>query len=164
MNKIYKGFGRTGLAAIFSYLEFKSGAEIGVEGGNFSHILAKYNRNAKLYSIDSWHNEAYYQKALKRLSPLGNVEIIRQASVDALMLFGYELLDYVYIDANHSYGSVSFDIEQWSMKVRSGGIVAGHDYSSSEPGVKIAVKEYADRNGIEDVYILTCNSWYWVKP
>jgi len=164
MNKIHKGYGRTGLAAVFSYLEFQMGAEIGVAEGNFSHILAKYNRNAKLYSIDPWYNEAYYQKAIKRLSPLDNVEIIRKTSADALRLFGYGVLDYVYIDADHSYESVSFDIRHWSKKVRSGGIVAGHDYSNDEPGVKRAVKEYADNNGIEDVYILTCNSWYWVKP
>ena len=45
-------------------------------------------------------------------------------------------LDFVYIDANHFFGYVAMDLMQWSKKVRKGGIIAGHDYYSTE-GVPI---------------------------
>jgi len=37
-------------------------------------------------------------------------------------------LDFVFIDADHSYKSVCQDIELWSPKVREGGFITGHDY------------------------------------
>lgn len=49
-------------------------------------------------------------------------------------------LDFVFIDAGHSYKEVKEDIEAWLPKVKYGGWLAGHDYNSvSFPGVKKAV-------------------------
>jgi predicted O-methyltransferase YrrM len=165
MSKIiHCGYGRVGLAAIFAFLEYKAGAEIGVAGGNYSHVIAKNNRGAKLYSVDHWkNNEANYQKAAAKLSTMGNVDIIRKTSAEAVKMFEDGALDFVYIDAAHDYDNVSFDIAALAQKIRSGGIVSGHDYSNQEPGVIKAVNEYADANGIDKVYILACNSWYWMK-
>ena len=160
---IYQGFGRVGLAAIFAFLEYKAGAEIGVDGGNYSHVIAKNNRGAKLYSVDYWPHEAKYQKALAKLSNMDNVEMVRKTSAEAVTMFEDGALDFVYIDAAHDYDNVIHDISVWSEKVRSGGIVSGHDYSNQEPGVIKAVNEYADANGIDKVYILACKSWYWMK-
>lgn len=161
--KINKGFGRVGLAAVFGFLDFKAGAEIGVEGGNFSHILAKNNPGAMLYSIDPWHNKANYHKAVRRLGSLDNVKIIKALSADAVKEFDDGSLDYVYIDAAHDYENVMHDITHWSEKVRAGGIVSGHDYNTDYPGVIRAVDEYAAANGINPVYVLRCTSFYWVK-
>jgi hypothetical protein len=49
-------------------------------------------------------------------------------------------IDIVYIDADHEYESVKADIEYWTPLVRSGGIIAGHDYNFF-PGVNRAVEE-----------------------
>lgn len=161
MSVVYKGFGRAGLAAIFSFLDYREGAEIGVAGGNFSYLLAKTDRNVKLYSIDPWaDNEAYYLKALSKLSAFDNVEIIRKTSADACGMFEDGQLDYIYIDAAHDYENVIHDISVWDRKVRRGGIVSGHDYSRNHPGVIRAVDEYAST---EKVYVLVCTSWFWVK-
>ena len=48
-------------------------------------------------------------------------------------------IDFVYIDADHEYESVRKDIAAWHPKIRRGGIISGHDYSSS--GVYKAVNE-----------------------
>lgn len=53
----------------------------------------------------------------------------------------HETFDFVFIDAAHDYESVKADIEAWRPKVKSGGILAGHDYCKSWPGVMEAVDE-----------------------
>ena len=50
-------------------------------------------------------------------------------------------LDFVFIDADHKYQSVAADINHWRPKVREGGVIAGHDFVTSYPGVIRAVKE-----------------------
>ena len=41
-------------------------------------------------------------------------------------------IDFVYIDARHTYDAVMEDLEAWWPKVRPGGIVAGEDYMDAE--------------------------------
>jgi predicted O-methyltransferase YrrM len=53
-------------------------------------------------------------------------------------------LQLVFIDADHSYERMIADIKAWLLKVRSGGVLCGHDYSHSghaHVGVKQAVDE-----------------------
>jgi predicted O-methyltransferase YrrM len=51
-------------------------------------------------------------------------------------------LDFVFIDADHSYEAVKDDIACWAPKVRAGGWVGGHDYHPRKfPGVVKAVDE-----------------------
>lgn len=47
--------------------------------------------------------------------------------------------DMLFIDARHDYNSVRADIKNWSPLVRPGGIISGHDYHESWPGVIKAV-------------------------
>jgi predicted O-methyltransferase YrrM len=54
-------------------------------------------------------------------------------------------LDFIFIDAGHSYEAVRDDIAAWASKVKPGGWVGGHDYHASHPGVIQAVDEaYGD--------------------
>jgi predicted O-methyltransferase YrrM len=48
-------------------------------------------------------------------------------------------LDFVFIDADHSYSAVMQDIAHWRPKVRKGGWIGGHDYNAKWPGVVSAV-------------------------
>ena len=51
-------------------------------------------------------------------------------------------LDFVFIDADHTYESVKKDIEAWLPKIKSSGVLAGHDYQCKKhPGVAKAVDE-----------------------
>ena len=54
--------------------------------------------------------------------------MIRATSEVVADMFERESLDFVYIDANHSYDYVKEDIELWYPKVKSGGYLLGHDY------------------------------------
>lgn len=143
---------RDDLAKYFAEQNFNLGAEIGVASGNYSVTLLRANPNLKLYCIDLWgpgssRNEARYTReyaqAKAALEPL-NAVMIRKPSVEAAKDFEHDTLDFVYIDAAHTFDNVMRDIIEWAGKVRRGGIIAGHDYGNSKHnGVKDAVLMYA---------------------
>jgi hypothetical protein len=123
------------------------GVELGTFKGEFSKtLLSLWPGN--LFMIDVWreldsseyddqsnhlfHQDSYLQ-AMKNTSEFSErAHMIRCRGNIARDLFENESLDFVYIDANHTYESVSDDILTWYPKVRSGGILAGHDYLKLE--------------------------------
>ena len=58
-------------------------------------------------------------------------------------------LDFVYIDALHDYESVKRDIQDWFPKLRSEGILCGHDYNEGNEGTIQAVNEFSEETGFE---------------
>lgn len=180
---ILDNLSRSDLAALFAKLEFKSGAEIGVEEGLYSEELCRRNPALSLLCVDAWamypdyrenfgrpRMESYYRTAKKRLAPY-KCRIVRAFSVDAVKDVELESLDFVYIDANHEYRAVVDDISYWGARVRPGGIVAGHDYFRHEPDrptlhVIEAVTGYTSAYHIAPWFVLTGEhppSWFWVK-
>lgn len=153
---------RLELAKYFAKLGFKSGAEIGVWDGRYSELLCQNIPKLKLLAVDCWEDrptmrlkegelELVYNKTLSRLEPF-DVTIVRQSSMKAVRDIPNESLDFVFIDADHTYESVKDDITQWTKKVRPGGIVSGHDYyvtRSGNAGVINAVDEYVKEHGYE---------------
>lgn len=165
-----------GLCGLFNELGFKTGAEIGVLNGLYSKWLVVKIKGLKLYCIDAWTfykeyselrdqqtMDSLYERAKARLAKF-NVEFIKKFSMDAVGDFKDESLDFVYIDANHSFPYVMNDITEWSKKVRRGGIVAGHDYSPYMFEVKKAVDIWTAENNIK-LWFLTekDKSWFYVK-
>lgn len=170
---------RIELTKYFAEMGFKRGAEIGVCDGVFSEYIYKANPGVMLFCIDTW--EPYkgytdykkistftkmYEDAKKRLEPYGCI-LIKKYSMDAVKDFEDESLDFVYIDANHTYPYVKEDIREWTKKVRKGGIVSGHDYCTIEGvGVKQAVDEYVEKHGYKLKVTSESNrkrpSWYFV--
>lgn len=138
---------RIELAKHFAELGFKIGAEIGVFEGYFSKVLCDNIPGLKLYCIDNWrefHNFKKYDTTVTALAGY-NCEIIVATSMNAVKTIKDNLLDFVYIDADHRYEYVAEDIREWTKKVRIGGIVSGHDYykmKSGNDGVIKAVDEY----------------------
>ena len=56
-----------------------------------------------------------------------------------------EPIDFLYIDADHSYEGVLADLDAWVPHVRSGGLILGDDYGNAiYPGVAMAWEEFAD--------------------
>jgi hypothetical protein len=182
--------GRTTLAQWFKEWGFKRGAEIGVEAGLYSEVLCKATPELELFCVDAWLKlkyrywvtsqrvEGYRLQAIERLSPY-NCHFIRKWSIDAVKDFKDGELDFVYIDADHTYEATMNDIVEWGKKVRSGGVIAGHDYihrgGQSQHKVIEAVMEYTKVNKINPWFVLgskakkpgeirdQCRSWMWVK-
>lgn len=185
-------FGRNDLAVLFRELEFRSGAEIGVERGEYSEVLAKANPDAHLFLVDPWTAyggyrdhvnqeklDGFHESTRKRMAPY-DCELVPRFSMDAVKWFNGRSLDFVYIDANHEFRHVVDDIVEWSKKVRPGGIVSGHDYKRSKRPdsrnhVVAAVKGYTFAYRINPWFVLgsqakddglvrdDARSWMWVK-
>jgi predicted O-methyltransferase YrrM len=73
-------------------------------------------------------------------SEYARVELMRLTSVEASEKFEQNGVHMVFIDGDHRYEQVKRDIEVWLPKIRSGGVLAGHDYGGYET-VRRAVRE-----------------------
>jgi len=128
----------------------KIGAEIGVWYGETFLYLLKNCPGLILYGVDIWVDKSFSphhsDQKQNRMDVLEKAKsyweralIIEKPSVEAAKDFQDGYLDFVFIDAEHSFEAVNADIEAWSPKVRAGGFITGHDYSHGWPGVKKAV-------------------------
>jgi hypothetical protein len=135
------------------------GVEIGVHRGHYSEVLLTYSQLSLLYSIDPWavnytklkwlnmSQETCHRETVARLRRFGDrSHILRFPSLQAARLFDDHSLDFVFVDGDHSYKAIKFDLALWGPKVKQGGIFAGHDYDPKFPGVIKAVTEYSQRH------------------
>lgn len=123
-------------------------AEIGVQYGVFSERIAQ-DYSGKILCVDLWGDEAILKEALLRLANKDKYKLYRGDSLTIAEFIPIGSLDAVYIDANHHYKEVLADMNAWYDKVRSGGIVAGHDYCTSDADIEVipAVDEWCRING-----------------
>jgi len=70
---------------------------------------------------------------------LERVNVLRCRSAEAAQIIGS--CDLVMIDADHNYAAVAQDIALWRPHIKTGGLLAGDDYSTDFPGVIRAVGE-----------------------
>ena len=75
----------------------------------------------------------------KILPDYPNITKVKLEGVEAAKLHEDHSLDFVYIDADHSYSAVVTDINAWKSKIKKGGYIAGHD--SYMPEVLRAVND-----------------------
>lgn len=164
-----------------------AGAEIGVQIGLYSEEILEKSHLKLLYSIDCWKNfdkkhyvdianksqlkqYYYYFKTILRLMKFRKrSKIIRKTSQEAARRFKEECLDFVYIDARHSYEGCKEDITYWWPKLKKGGVFAGHDYlngmrKEGEFGVKKAVDEFI-KNKKSKLFVTNEDwpTWYLIK-
>jgi ubiquinone/menaquinone biosynthesis C-methylase UbiE len=132
--------------------------EVGVWKGRSASFMAveiiNSNKNIKFDCVDTWEGSVEHQNydiiSEKKLFDVFNENIepvshiinpIRMKSLEAVNLYDDESLDFVFIDASHEYEDVKNDILAWLPKVKEGGFIGGHDYSSFWDGVVRAVDE-----------------------
>lgn len=73
---------------------------------------------------------------------LSNVRLIPSMTGPASKYWS-EPIDFLYVDADHSYNGCSADLEAWVRHVKPGGLIAGDDYEHPRyPGVKEAWDEF----------------------
>lgn len=194
MPVVLDKMGREEFADMLNDLGLTKGAEIGVQRGDFSEVLCKRIPGLKFYGVDSWtayegyidfrkgHDsleaeqtevwDKYYIRAKERLAPF-DATLIQGWSQEVVTQFEDNSLDWVYIDANHDLRHTIDDIDDWSKKVRPGGIISGHDYWRSSRDskritihVKDAVNAWTYLYKINPWFIFTrdrCPNWFWVK-
>jgi methyltransferase family protein len=150
-------FALPGLRDLISWLPSATiMAEVGSFAGESAEEFLKHTKISHLHAIDPWQGgydpndpasplsglpviEAEFDHRMKAFP--GRCTKYRMTSADAARLFRDRSLDFVYIDALHTYEGVRSDIALWLPKIREGGFIGGHDYVSSFPGVIRAVNE-----------------------
>ena len=146
------------------------GAELGLwRGRTFLHLLETCphltmigvdawkkrpkNEGDGQETYETWDMEKFESDVRESAEKYGNRAIIKKMeTLEAANEVEDGLLDFVFIDADHSYEGVKNDIEAWLPKIRKGGILFGHDIDW--PTVKKAVEEKFDYTIEED------NVWY----
>lgn len=137
---------------------YRAVVEIGSYCGRSSRAIADNLPNGGvLYCVDAWkpfecvppvittsdEGEAVYAEFLRNMSDVidsGTVVVRRMGSVKAAVTLNQDAVDFVFIDGDHSYEAVYQDIRLWLPVIKSGGVIAGHDYGVY-PGVVQAVDE-----------------------
>lgn len=169
---------------LFRELGFKKGAEIGVHEGSYARWLLKGIPGLHLIGVDLWESYRGYKDFNKnnlheaKLKAEKNVEgfdceLIQGWSNEVADQIPDGSLDFVFIDGNHAYEWVVWDMYKWIPKVRKGGIVYGHDYDDYsnnsrrfEMNVMNAVDGWMKSYGIKPWFITTRNRnkcWMYVK-
>ena len=77
-------------------------------------------------TVGDWHSMYIY--CCKLMTYFPQLRVIRCTSLEGSALFAHGYFDMVFIDSSHFYDQVIADIKSWMLKVRSGGLLVGHDY------------------------------------
>ena len=171
-----KSFDRVKLARLFAELGFKRGVEVGVADGQNSLTLCRNIPNIELYCVDPWqvypenprahdNQDECYRVAQERLAQY-DVVFIRSMSMDAVLTFEPNSLDFVYIDGHHGFDYVMQDLIEWGKRVKPGGIISGHDYYRFRwAGVVDAVDAYTKAHQINEWFLddQRETNFFWVK-
>jgi hypothetical protein len=159
------------------------GAELGVYRGDFARVVLSRWHGSRWHLVDSWTNgqdlpyshgqDENMDTAIASVDSFGaqRYKVVRNTTDLAAHTYAEGSLDWVYVDATHTYADCRRDLQTWAPKVRMGGLLSGHDYwngwqplASYTFGCRDAVDEFAAVYGLrvhstkEDVA-----SWYMLK-
>lgn len=158
----------TYLRPAYTHIKNKLGTgKVGILVGAYNGVSAEYVyyglQPSKYYLVDpyvkyadldggySYRQEAWdiaRESLISKFSGKKDVVFIQKKSEDTYADFPDGYFDFVYIDANHSYGHVKLDMELWWPKVKAGGVMAGHDFQLVGH-VDRAVREWSGEMGLE---------------
>ena len=167
-----------------------NGVEIGTYRGEYAeHLLTHWN-GARLMCVDPWASlpaeeyldgcvldfavmepldmDAVMAEAQRRIEPFGARAglFIGRSSEYARR---YQTpLDFAYLDGNHDYAHVAEDIELLWPKIKSGGVLGGHDFYTRDDhlqraDVANAVWDFSNKIGMRP-HVTGCTSWWLIKP
>jgi len=126
-------------------------------GRSAAYCVVELINRSKLgpfYCVDSWKGEeaiAYDTDTVQdlenifrqNLKPvLEHITMLTMMSWHAAADFEDDSVDFCYVDAGHSYNTVTSDLQAWWPKLRPGSLFAGDDYTKGYPGVQQAVWDF----------------------
>lgn len=138
--------------------------EIGSYAGASAELIAQYV--GEITCCDIW--EEYIHPLERALNAYKNFEETKERNLNIIECkkksdelvneYKNNTFDMIYIDADHSYESTKNNILKWFNKLKTSGIMCGHDYYMDE--VKRAVD---DVFGSENIKYFKDSSWSYVK-
>jgi len=148
-------------------------AEVGVWDSLMPKVvLANLPEIKQYWAIDPWNVECASEPRLMKLSAeewdrmyfdavwltgeFRQLRVLRMTSEAAAKMFRKDFFDTVFIDGDHAYDAVLIDVESWLPKVKSGGVLCGHDFHFAT--VRKAVTKL-----LGEVEEMPGNVWAWRK-
>lgn len=141
-------------------------AEIGVAAGDFTAEILAHTAPQTLHLIDSWaHDERYLDMgdvvATRFAAEVGSGQVVvdQGFSLAVLAKFPDGYFDWVYLDTSHDFTTTYQELEVCRIKVKPGGIIAGHDYVTGHwlgwyrYGVIEAVNTFCVKYNWEMIYL-----------
>jgi len=123
--------------------------------------IARSGRPIRFFAVDHWQGSAgeapheqdedvradrLYEIFLENIAPLAAfVKPIRSDTVAAAKRFEDGSVDFLYVDASHTYAGVLADLVAWYPKAKVGGVIAGDDWcfvTNGEREVRAAVLDF----------------------
>lgn len=120
---------RHAVVRLAEHYEWQRGAELGLASGHLSRRLLEALPHLHLIGVDSMQRadrEARVRELQARFP--SRYRVMAKTTVQAAAKVPDASLDFIFIDAGHSYRAVRDDIAAWRGKVRVGGAILGHDY------------------------------------
>lgn len=114
--------------------------------------------------VPQYEQDRNFVKLSNNLPYLGpRFELIKKSSRDAAQDIPDDSCEFIFIDADHSMKAVLGDLDLYWPKLKTGGIMAGHD--GNLWGVSFAVTSWTKKKGIDHNKISTSsnNTWYFTK-
>ena len=166
------------------------GAEVGVYKGETSAHLLRELPGLTLYAVDCWHpapfrdprNQfsmmaqqkdrpdvfaAWEREARSNTAFAGDrCRILKADFREAAELIPDDSLEFVFLDAAHSYRDTMEQILWYWPKVREGGLVTGHDYGYPRAGYEVVAQavDAAARFFRADLHVDKGSYvWWWRK-
>jgi predicted O-methyltransferase YrrM len=141
-------------------------AEIGVDEGKYAEQILKLCKPKQLYLIDEWDTERYstakkiiveakFQSEIRQ----DQIVVIHSKSVQAASRFDNNFFDFIYVDTDHSFLTTSAELEAYRDKMKTNGIIAGHDFTPGNVnsaiiyGVREAVYDFCIKYNWEIIYL-----------
>lgn len=157
--------GRTRIDLLETLPKDGYGAELGVFEGTFSREILRVTRPRWLWLVDTFGGEVWSGDQdgdnihSANMAEMGirlaaefvylNVRLVKALSYDWLSSLEESVLDWVYIDTDHSLITTMKELFAARRAVRPDGIIAGHDFSPAFPDVPAAVMSFAKTCGLE---------------
>lgn len=175
------------LSAFMAEQNYRTFVEVGCKEGRTTGHILKTVPDSRVIAIDPWMaqeksddpaRESYADWDFAKIErefwenvgeTKGRCRMLRITSAEAAASFSLrehtELMDGLYadlifIDALHDYEHVKQDIGLWWPKVRSGGMLCGHDFNHKWPSVERAV---AESFNLMHIGVAPDSVWFIVK-
>lgn len=145
--------------------------EVGSWKGHSASIIGKVARQSggHLYCVDHWKgNQGTWNTAeaqgkdiykifeynLRTLGLWDCITPMKMDSIEASKQFADASIDFLFLDADHRYKQFKEDLEAWLPKIKSGGIICGHDcegyYSKADSRDRKVIDSHLAEDYIED--------------
>ena len=142
--------------------------EVGSFSGVSTCIFASFARI--VFAVDAWtllintpYSEVSHEMLIKaeidffnRTRRFSNICPIKGFSEEVSFWFNAGFLDAVYIDGEHSVQSFSKDVLTWRPKLKSGGLLMGHDFNLvghnfSSLDIKDPISHYSETSWVKKI-------------